>query len=219
MSRSCDIPSRWITLGVLLVLAGAWPETTRAGSPESLQIAGAVSKPTEWTVAKLKETFAAQLKQLEYTIKGQKHVSTCVPLLAIVQAAEPVTDPKHKNFAMRLAVVVRAADGYAATFGMGELMPDVANHSAWIAIDVDGQPLSGREAPTKLIVPGDAKPARAVWGVRQIDVVDPTVVGQASDARGLPPLPEGEGGNARYIHLCARRADSMRRGAGASLVS
>jgi hypothetical protein len=55
-----------------------------------------------------------------------------VPLLAIVQAAEPVTDPKHRNFAMRLAVVVRAADGYAVTFGMGDLMPDVGNHPAWI---------------------------------------------------------------------------------------
>lgn len=158
---------------VLFISIGAQAEA--AGSETTLHVGGAVNKPAEWTVAKLKETFAGQLKPVEYTARGQKHVSTCVPLLAIVQAAEPANDPKHRNFAMRLAVVVRATDGYAATFGMGDLMPDVGNREAWIALDMDGQPLSGREAPAKLIVPRDAKPARAVWGVTRIDVVDPTV--------------------------------------------
>jgi DMSO/TMAO reductase YedYZ molybdopterin-dependent catalytic subunit len=161
-------------------MAGARARAEAPGADAAVHVDGAVNKPVDWTVAKLKEMFAGQLKQVEYTVKGQKHVSTCVPLLAIVQAAEPVTDPKHKNFAMRLAVVVRAADGYAATFGMGELMPDVGNRPAWIAIDMDGQPLSGREAPAKLIVPGDAKPTRAVWGVARIGVVDPTA-GQTND--------------------------------------
>lgn len=174
MSRSCHHWAGLIVLGVLLVGVGPRVGGAEAGASDSLHVAGAVNKPMEWTAAKLKEAFAGQLKQIEYTAKGQKHVSTCVPLLAIVQAAEPVTDPKHRNFAMRLAVVVRAADGYAATFGMGDLMSDVGNHPAWIAIDMDGQPLAGREAPTKLIVPGDAKPSRAVWGVTRIDVIDPT---------------------------------------------
>jgi hypothetical protein len=163
---------------LLLFALVLWPsETVLAEAGEStpvVHVGGAVSKPCDWDAAKLKETFAGQIKKVDYTVKGQKHVSTCVPLLAIVQAAEPVTDSKHKNFAMRLAVVVRAGDGYAATFGMGDLMPDVGNHEAWIALDMDGQPLSGREAPAKLIVPGDGKPARAVWGVTKIDVIDPT---------------------------------------------
>ncbi|HEY2587508.1 MAG TPA: hypothetical protein VGI81_17310 [Tepidisphaeraceae bacterium] len=176
MSRSCY--GRTVTLGILIALASGWARAEAPGADAAVKVGGAVNKPTDWSIAKLKEAFADQLKQVEYTAKGQKHVSTCVPLLAIVQAAEPVTDPKHKNFAMRLAVVVRAADGYAATFGLGDLMPDVGNHPAWIAIDMDGQPLSGREAPAKLIVPGDAKPTRAVWGVARIDVVDPTVAGQ-----------------------------------------
>jgi hypothetical protein len=53
-------------------------------------------------------------------------------------------------------------------------MPDVGNREAWLALDADGQPLTGRDAPAKLIVPSDAKPARAVWGVTKIEVVDPT---------------------------------------------
>lgn len=173
MSRSCQSWAGLIVMGVLLVGVGPSPIRVEAGASESLHVAGAVRKPADWTAAKLKEAFAGQLKRIEYTVKGQKHVSMCVPLLAIVQAAEPVTDPKHRNFAMRLAVVVRASDEYAVTFGMGDLIPDVGNHPAWIAIDMDGQPLAGREAPTKLIVPGDAKPSRAVWGVTRIDVVDP----------------------------------------------
>lgn len=38
---------------------------------------------------------------------------------------------------------------------------------------MDGQPLAGHEAPAKLIVPSNAKPSRAVWGVARIEVVEP----------------------------------------------
>lgn len=159
-----------LALLLLVGLAGL----ARAEAQTAVHVGGAVNKPADWTADKLRESFASQLKKVEYTAKGQKHVSTCVPLNAIVQAADPVTDPKHKNFNLRLAVVVSADDGYAVTFGMGDLMPDVGNREVWLALDADGQPLTGRDAPAKLIVPADAKPARAVWGVTRIEVVDPT---------------------------------------------
>lgn len=159
---------------LLCVLSGFAFSVAHAQAETAVHVGGAVSKPADWTADKLRETFASQLKKVEYTAKGQKHVSNCVPLVAIVQAAEPITDPRHRNFTMRLAVVVAATDGYAVTFGMGDLMPDVGNREVWLALDSDGQPLTGRDAPAKLIVPADAKPARAVWGVTKIDVVDPT---------------------------------------------
>ena len=166
----------WSMIFLLLALLGSSELSVAqtAPVPGVVRIGGAVNKPTDWSADKLREAFASQLTKVDYLVKGQKHLSTCVPLLSVVQAAEPMTDPKHKNFAMRLVVVVRAADGYAATFGMGELLPDVGNRQVWIAIDFDGQPLSGREAPAKLIVPGDGKPTRAIWGVTRIDVIDPT---------------------------------------------
>lgn len=167
---------RWAVPVLLIchVLPFGFARAEDGESSSPIHVSGAVNKPGDWTADKLRETFGAQLKKVEYTAKGQKHASTCVPLLAIVQAADPVTDPKHKNFAMRLAVVVSASDGYAVTFGMGDLMPDVGNREAWLALDMDGQPLSGRDVPAKLIVPGDAKPARAIWGVTKIEIVDPT---------------------------------------------
>jgi hypothetical protein len=155
------------------ILGMSSPTCPQSASAGTVRVGGAVNKPVEWSIDKLRETFASQLTKVEYVAKGQKHLSTCVPLLSIVQAAEPMTDAKHKNFSLRLAVVVQAADGYAATFGMGELLPDVGNRQAWLALDMDGQPLSGREAPAKLIVPGDGKPTRAIWGVTRIDVTDP----------------------------------------------
>lgn len=171
-----DLVMRWPALVALtlFLISGFARGIVQAQEQMTIHVGGSVSKPAEWTADKLRETFASQLKKVEYTAKGQKHVSTCVPLIAIVQAAEPVTDPKHKNFAMRLAVVVSASDGYAVTFGMGDLMPDVGNREVWLALDADGQSLTGRDAPAKLIVPTDAKPVRAVWGVTKIDVADPT---------------------------------------------
>jgi hypothetical protein len=85
---------------------------------------------------------------------------------------DPSADPKLKNHNLRLAVVVEGADGYTATFSLGELMPEIGGKEAWLALDEDGKPLPQRLV--KLVVPADQKPARWVRDVVSITIVDPT---------------------------------------------
>ncbi len=101
-------------------------------------------------------------------------------MLSILKAAgvdagvgkNPTADPKMKNAALHLVVVVRGRDGYVAVFSLAELLPEIGDKPAWIALDEDGAALSERDGPVKLIVPGDAKPGRWVHGVAGIEVVD-----------------------------------------------
>ncbi len=149
-------------------------------APAAIHVAGAIAKPSDWTVSALKKQFAAQIKPVEYSSRGSQHTCNCVPLLAVLTEAgvattlkmDPKADPKLKNHPLRMIIVVQARDGYAAAFSLAELMPNVGNRAAWLALDMDGSDLSERDGPIKLIVPEDAMPGRSVRGVGSIVVVD-----------------------------------------------
>jgi len=164
-----------ISLAILATARGAEPP-----SEVPFKVSGAVTQPSEWTVTRVKAEFASQIKPVDYSSHGQKHTAQCIPLLTLLTHSgvateskkDPAADPRTKNLPLRLAVVVRAGDGYAATLSLAELLPDVGNKEAWLALDMDGKPLSERDGPVKLIVPSDGKPGRWVHGVTEIVVLD-----------------------------------------------
>jgi DMSO/TMAO reductase YedYZ molybdopterin-dependent catalytic subunit len=159
--------------------AAAAPATQPA---MTLTVDGAVAHPLAWSADDLRTTLAGQVSTIEYEVHGKKHSAHAVPLVAVLRSAgagmtlkmDPKADPKTKNLPLRLAVVVRGRDGYAATFALAELLPDIGDRPVWVALDADGQPLADRSAPVELIAPADAKPGRWVRAIASISVVDPS---------------------------------------------
>jgi hypothetical protein len=179
------------TLAVSVVMVFALLIDARAAEPASevpVKVSGAIAQPSDWTLTRLKSEFAAQIKPIEYTSHGQKHTANCVPLFALLKQCGvpseiktgPAADPKTKNLPLRLAVVVRASDGYAGTVSLAELMPDFGNKEAWLAMDMDGKLLSEKDGPLRLIIPSDGKTGRWVHGITDIVVLDAAT---ASDAK------------------------------------
>lgn len=147
---------------------------------DKVTIAGAVDKPGEWTVARIKADLAADITTITYTGHDGKHTSSAVPLASLLKAVGVQTelkpppkgvDPKAKHGEMHFAVTVQGRDGYFAVFSIAELMTDLGNRHIWLALDVDGKPWPAAEAPMKLVVPDDEKPARWVHSVETISVV------------------------------------------------
>jgi hypothetical protein len=139
----------------------------------------ATSQPSTWTVDQLKQQPAIPTTQIAYqTHDGSSHHSTCVSLLDVLHAAgvpiqikmTPKADPRTKHRALRMIVTARATDGYIVVFSLGELLPDIGHRSVWLALDQDGEPFAGNDAPVKLISPDDIKPARWVHGVQELSV-------------------------------------------------
>ncbi len=62
-------------------------------------------------------------------------------------------------------LVVEATDGYRAVFALPELDPAFTDDVVLLADRRDGKALSGKEAPLRVVVPGDKRQAR--W-VRQV---------------------------------------------------
>ena len=141
-------------------------------SDASFTISGAVAKPGEWTVERLSKEFAADIKMVEYTLKGHKGQARCIPLLAVLKATELRLNPKVKNHLLAFVAFVRAEDGYTVSFSLGELQPEVGKREVWIALDRDGHPIPDVDGPVEILVITDEKPARWVHSVSRIVLID-----------------------------------------------
>ncbi len=67
-------------------------------------------------------------------------------------------------------VVVRGADGYRVAFSLADLDPATRRETIILADKVDGGPLPEKEAPFRLVVKGDLRPARSVRMVASVTV-------------------------------------------------
>ncbi len=93
------------------------------------------------------------------------------PVLSYVlrEAGAPAGARLHGP-AMRTYVVVRAKDGFAAVFSLAETDADFSGGLAILADTVDGQPISERDGPYRLVVDGDKKTSRSVWGAHRAEL-------------------------------------------------
>lgn len=138
------------------------------------RVGGDVGKPGEWTAERIRRDLGGKVEAVRYTMKGEEHTARGVPLVALVDASQPRIDPQQKNHRVGFVVVVRARDGYTASFSLGELSPDVGDRKVWLALDVDGKPLSDEEGPVRLLVPGEGMGHYRRWmfGITTLTVLD-----------------------------------------------
>jgi len=53
-----------------------------------------------------------------------------------------------------------------------QMAPQLGQAQAWLIWTVDGKPLSGKEAPLRLVVPSDKSVDRQIYGINKITLVD-----------------------------------------------
>ena len=136
---------------------------SRTSAPILLQVAGEVAHPLSLSAEEL-----AKLPRQTVQAKGHDGVESQfegVPLVEILAKAGVPTGKDLRGPAMALYVVVEAADGYRAVFALAELDPAFTDRVVLLADRRDGKPLSARDGPFQIIVPGEKKHAR--W-VRQV---------------------------------------------------
>jgi len=68
-------------------------------------------------------------------------------------------------------ILATARDGYQVTFTPADIDPLFGNLKVLLADKADKGPLPAREAPFRLIVPGDKMHARSLFSVTKIEVV------------------------------------------------
>jgi len=91
-----------------------------------------------------------------------------VPVHALLREAGVRAD-STRGPALRMRVVIEAADGYRVVLSLAELDPTLPDRRALLADRVDGAPLAGNEAPFRLLLVGDPRHnrwARQVVAIR-----------------------------------------------------
>jgi DMSO/TMAO reductase YedYZ molybdopterin-dependent catalytic subunit len=141
-------------------------------SAATLSVRGDIQKPTQWSVEALKAQFGGQIQDVKFSAgKDQPlRVGTGIPLLAVIQAAAPKTEQATRHHDLAFPAIVEASDSYHVFFSLAELMPQYSHAQVWLIWNVDGKPLSGKEAPLRLVVPTDQARDRHVFGVTRITV-------------------------------------------------
>lgn len=68
-------------------------------------------------------------------------------------------------------VAATASDNYEVVFALAEFDPTVMDSDIIIADKRDGQPLSEKEGPLRIVVPHDKRPTRSLRMLQKIEVV------------------------------------------------
>jgi DMSO/TMAO reductase YedYZ molybdopterin-dependent catalytic subunit len=100
----------------------------------------------------------------------ETHTFTGVRLLDALDLAELDVDEDARNPLLLLYVVVTASDGYQIVLSGGELDPNFGDTLVLLAWEEDGEPLAPDRGPLRLVIPGDLRGGRHVWGVISLDV-------------------------------------------------
>ena len=73
--------------------------------------------------------------------------------------------------ALCLVVLAEARDGYAVVYSLAELSPDLGARRGIVAIEQDGQPLSEKDGPMRIVLEGEKRPARWIRQLERLRIV------------------------------------------------
>lgn len=165
-----------VALGVLAALLVGVPTWTGAAgatdAPGAFVVDGDVRHPLLLDGADLRQRPSQTVTAGFVSGSGpETHTWVGVPLLDVLEEAEPVLLAVFKNPELRLTVTVTASDGYRVALAYGELDPGFGAQPALLAYEQDGEPLDrSAAAGPRLVLPGDERGGRYVSGITAITV-------------------------------------------------
>jgi DMSO/TMAO reductase YedYZ molybdopterin-dependent catalytic subunit len=146
----------------------ASPSAAPAADSPVLKLEGAIPTPLSLTSADL-----AKLPRSTATLTSDGNTTTYegVLLYDLLTKAGWSFGRGMTGKGMASYILATARDGYQVVFTPAELDPLFGNVKILLADKADNAPLPAREAPFRLIVPGDKMHARSLFSVTKLEVV------------------------------------------------
>ncbi|HEY1751252.1 MAG TPA: molybdopterin-dependent oxidoreductase [Caulobacteraceae bacterium] len=130
-------------------------------------VVGPAGKSVCLTPEVLKDLDRAEAVMISH---GASHTYEGVRLTEILRLVGAPTGARLHADADRDYLVVTGKDGFRAVYSLAETDGSVQRRPVILADHMDGAPLLPHDAPFRLVVDGDQKPARSVFGVTRIEV-------------------------------------------------
>ena len=139
--------------------------------PEAvLVLQGTTGEPIRITASEFKKLPHVDVEAVDH--HGQKGRYSGVPMRALLDKVGVPSGEKLRGRWLGAYVAVDALDDYRAVYALAELDPALSGRTIILADARDGKPLDKRHAPFQVIAPGEKRPARWVFQVHEIRVID-----------------------------------------------
>jgi len=109
-------------------------------------------------------------QSVSLTIHGEAHTFEGPSLASVLARVDAPLGERLRGPALLTYVTVRAADGYGVVLSLAEVDPALSPNAVLLADTVDGAPIGTADGPFRLVVEGDARPARSARQVTAITV-------------------------------------------------
>lgn len=149
---------------VALLSAAALGQANPAPAADSLlSVGGEVERPLKLTAADLAKLPRRTVKAKDHG--GKEALFEGVELGEVLKLADVKFGEGLRGKSLALFLLVDAADGYRAVFGLPELDAAFTDRVILLADRRNGKPLTATEGPLRIVVPEEKRQAR--W-VRQV---------------------------------------------------
>jgi DMSO/TMAO reductase YedYZ molybdopterin-dependent catalytic subunit len=135
--------------------------------PKQTVIVGPTGKSLVITPQVLADLDRAEAVMINH---GAPHTYEGVRLTELLRLVGAPTGARIHADADRDYLVVTGGDGFRAVFSLAETDSSVQHRAVILADHMDGAPLIAHDAPYRIVVDGDQKPARSVYAVSRIEV-------------------------------------------------
>ena len=154
-----------LLLAALITPMAVWAATPVLAQDLKVTVAGrdsVVLTPADLkALPRAKATFTAHGKSITY--EG-------AALNAALKQAGVVSGDRLMGRYLNQVVVAKGADGFTASYSLGETDPIYRTNPVIVADSKDGQLLDAKEGPYRLVVDGDLRPGRSVRALTSVEV-------------------------------------------------
>ena len=134
----------------------------------AVHVSGDVKQPLSLTAEELSKMPRASVT---ITARGTQTVYQGVWLHDLLKRAGVPQGSALRGKALAGYVLAQARDGYQVVFSLAEADPAFIDNEVLVADSADGNPLSAKEGPVRLVVPKDKIAARSVRMLTRLEVV------------------------------------------------
>ena len=151
------------TIALVVLVSGV--AAAQAPTPLTVVVDGKPNTVPVASIAKLSRDTARMVFHEQPAV-----VYTGVTLADVLKSVGVRTD-SLRGPALATRLVIEATDGYRIALALSDLDPSLGGRRVLLANQLDGKPLPAEEAPWRLIIPGDQRPARSARQVVIIRVI------------------------------------------------
>ncbi len=154
-------------LAALAALAlAAPPPLTQMTPPATIAVKGPDGRS-----AVISESDLRDMRRYDVAVTwGGGHAYAGAALSEILARVGAPSEVRLHGPALDQVVIVKGRDGFIAVLAIAETAIGFKGQPVILADTEDGQPLNDKEGPYRLVIGGEPKPPRSVWGVSEIEL-------------------------------------------------